>query len=209
MFENEKIGSFLESLCSSSPTPGGGAVSALCAASAAALGAMVASLSQGEKFAATHQPMAEWQEKFASKSLEFLRLAEQDAEAFQNVMAAYRMPRENPKERQAAIQAALQQASLVPLQLARGMIELIAGIQFLARNGNRNVLSDVGVASSAAEAALSAAQINVLVNVMAIKDKHFAAEMVQILEQEVIPAKGQFRQQTESIMKILEGGNPT
>jgi formiminotetrahydrofolate cyclodeaminase len=209
VLEKEQIGSFLQALCSSSPTPGGGAVSALCAASAAALGAMVASLSQGEKFAAIHKPMTEWQEKFTSKSLEFLRLAEQDAKAFQNVMAAYRMPRENPKERQTAIQAALQQASLVPLQLARGLIELIAGIRFLAINGNQNVLSDVGVASSVAEAALSAAQINVLVNVKAIKDRKFAAKMVQILKQEVLPATDQYRQQTESILKMLEGGIPT
>jgi formiminotetrahydrofolate cyclodeaminase len=206
VIEEEKIGSFLESLCSSSPTPGGGAVSGLCAASAAALGAMVAALSQGEKYAAIRQQMAEWQEKFASKSLEFLELGEQDVKAFQKVMAAYRMPRENPLDRQTAIQAALKQASLVPLQLARGMIELSPGIQFLAINGNRNVLSDVGVASSAAEAALASAQINVLVNLMAIKDRQFAAEMHQILEQEVIPARGEFHQQTESIIKALEGG---
>ena len=206
MLEEEKIGSFLESLCSSSPTPGGGAVSGLCAASAAALGAMVAALSQGEKYAAIRQQMAEWQEKFASKSLEFLELGEQDVKAFQKVMAAYRMPRENLLDRQTAIQAALKQASLIPLQLARGLIELSPGIQFLAINGNRNVLSDVGVASSAAEAALASAHINVLVNLMAMKDRQFAAEMHQILQQEVIPARGEFRQQTESIIKALEGG---
>lgn len=206
VLEEEKIGSFLESLCSSSPTPGGGAVSALCAASAAALGAMVAALSQGEKYAAIRQSMAEWQEKFASKSREFLQLGEQDAEAFQKVMDAYRMSRENPLDRQAAIQVALKQASLVPLQLARGIIELTPGIQFLAINGNQNVLSDVGVASSAAEAALASANINVLVNLMAIKDRQFVAEMHQILQQEVIPARGEFRQQTEFIIKTLEGG---
>lgn len=206
MLEEEKIGSFLESLCSSSPTPGGGAVSGLCAASAAALGAMVAALSQGKKYTAIRGQMAEWQEKFASKSLEFLELGEQDVKAFQKVMAAYRMPRENLLDRQTAIQAALKQASLIPLQLARGLIELSPGIQFLAINGNRNVLSDVGVASSAAEAALASAHINVLVNLMAMKDRQFAAEMHQILQQEVIPARGEFRQQTESIIKALEGG---
>jgi len=206
VLEEEKIGSFFESLCSSSPTPGGGAVSGLCAASAAALGAMVAALSQGEKYAAIREPMAEWHEKFASKSLEFLKLGEQDVKAFQKVMAAYRMPRENFLDRETAIQAALKQASLVPLQLARGMIELSPGIQFLAINGNRNVLSDVGVASSAAEAALASAHINVLVNLMAMKDRQFATEIHQILQQEVIPARGKFRQLTESIIKTLEGG---
>jgi len=206
VLEEEKIGLFLESLCSSSPTPGGGAVSGLCAASAAALGAMVAALSQGKKYTAIRGQMAEWQEKFASKSLEFLELGEQDVKAFQKVMAAYRMPRENLLDRQTAIQAALKQASLIPLQLARGLIELSPGIQFLAINGNRNVLSDVGVASSAAEAALASAHINVLVNLMAMKDRQFAAEMHQILQQEVIPARGEFRQQTESIIKALEGG---
>lgn len=206
MLEEEKIGSFLESLCSSSPTPGGGAVSGFCAALAAALGAMVASLSQGEKFAAIRRQVVEWQEKFAGKSVEFLALVEQDAKTFQEVMAAYRMTKENPVDRQAAIQTALKQASLVPLQLARGVIELYPGIQFLATNGNRNVRSDVGVAASAAEAALTSARINVLVNVIAIKDRPFVAEMIGILEQEVVPARDKFRRQTESIVKTLEGG---
>jgi formiminotetrahydrofolate cyclodeaminase len=206
VLEEEKIGSFFESLCSSSPTPGGGAVGGLCAASAAALGAMVASLSQGEKYAAFREPMVEWQEKFAIKSLEFLKLGEKDAAAFQQVIAAYRIPKENSLDRGTAIRTALQQATLIPIQLARGIIELAPGIQFLAKNGNRNVLSDVGVASSAAETALASAHINVLVNLMAMRDQQFVAEMHQILQQEVIPARDEFRQLTEAIIQILEGG---
>lgn len=206
MLEEETIGSFLESLGSSSPTPGGGAVSALCAASAAALAAMVASLSQGAKYAAIRQSMAGWQEQFTSKSQEFLQLGKRDAEAFQQVMVAYRMSRENSLDRQTAIQVASRQAALVPLQLAREIIELIPGIHFLALNGNRNLLSDVGVAASAAEAALASAQLNVLVNLKAIQDQQFAAEMHRILEQEVIPARGEFHRQTEFIIKTLEGG---
>jgi formiminotetrahydrofolate cyclodeaminase len=208
VLEEEKIGSFLESLGSSSPTPGGGAVSSLCAALAAALGAMVAALSQREKYGEIREPITEWQQKFASRSLEFLRLGEQDAEAFQQVMDAFRMPRENALDRQTAIQAALKQASLVPLELARGIIALSPGIQLLAIKGNRNLLSDVGIASSAAEAALVSAQLNVLVNLMAIKDKQFVSELHQVLQQELIPAKEVFRQQTESIIRTLEGGMP-
>jgi formiminotetrahydrofolate cyclodeaminase len=209
VLEEEKIGSFLASLGSNSPTPSGGAVSALCAALSAALGAMVAALSQGEKYAEIREPMAEWQQKFASKSLEFLRLGEQDAEAFRHVMTAFRMPRENALARQTAIQAALKQASLVPLELARGIIALSPGIQLLAINGNRNILSDVGIASSAAEAALVSAQLNILVNLSAIKDQQFASELHQVLQQEVVPARDIFRQQTESIIRTLEGGMPS
>jgi len=168
------IGHFLEQLASSDPTPGGGSAAALAGAMAAALVAMVARLSQGkggddEAFART----VHWAER-ARETLS--GLAEQDAQAFDGVMRAMRMPRGTELEKRArteASQQALRGAADVPLQVMRAVLDVLRETPVLARSGNLNAVSDVAVAVLLGYAAVHGALHNVRINLASIKDEEY------------------------------------
>jgi formiminotetrahydrofolate cyclodeaminase len=103
---------------------------------------------------------------------------------FDQVMGAYALPKESDAEKQArsgAIQSALKAATEVPLECARACAEVIALSRIVAEKGNRNVISDAGVAVLAGYAALKSAALNVYVNAGAIKDEAFVAERLSQL----------------------------
>jgi formiminotetrahydrofolate cyclodeaminase len=168
------IGQFLERLASSDPTPGGGSASALAGAMAAALVAMVARLSQGkggddEALVRT----VHWGER-ARETL--TTLAEQDAQAFDGVMRAMRMPRGTELEKRArteASQQALRSACDVPLQVMRAVLDVLRETPALARSGNLNAVSDVVVAVLLGYAAVQGALHNVRINLASIKDEEY------------------------------------
>lgn len=170
------MGRFLERLASSDPTPGGGSASALAGAMAAALVAMVARLSQGkggddEAFGRTYH----WAER-ARETLS--ALAEQDAQAFDAVMRAMRMPRGTELEKRArteATQQALRGAADVPLQVMRAILDVLRETPALARSGNPNAVSDVAVAALLGYAAAHGALHNVRINLASIKDEEYVA----------------------------------
>ncbi|MDQ7843494.1 MAG: cyclodeaminase/cyclohydrolase family protein [Armatimonadota bacterium] len=170
------IGAFLERLASADPTPGGGAAAALAGALAAALGAMVARLSAGkggddDAFLRTAQT--------ADRARDvLLDLTAQDAEAFEAVMRALRLPRateEQKQARQAAVQAALPRAAEVPLRVMEETMRVFRLLPDLARTGNPNAVSDVAVGALLAYAAVHGALHNVRINAAAIKDATLAA----------------------------------
>lgn len=188
MITDRTIGEFLDALASSAPTPGGGSAGALVGAVGAALLAMVGNLTVGKKgYAAVEDSMRRLIAESDRLRGELARLADEDVKVFGEVMAAYRMPRDDhgsggPEARRAAIQAALRNATEVPLELARicaGVIELAATA---AEEGNANVVSDAGVGVVAAHAALRAAALNVYVNAGSIGDREFAEEALAELE---------------------------
>lgn len=168
------IGQFLERLASSDPTPGGGSASALAGAMAAALVAMVARLSQGkggddEALART----VHWAER-ARETL--TALVEQDAQAFDGVMRAMRMPRGTELEKRArteASQQALRGAADVPLRVMRAVLDVLRETPALARSGNLNAISDVAVAVLLGYAAVHGALHNVRINLASIKDEEY------------------------------------
>jgi formiminotetrahydrofolate cyclodeaminase len=102
-----------------------------------------------------------------------------DVDVFGQVMATYGMPKATDEEKQVrglAIQTALQAATDVPLACAKACAEVIELSRTVAEKGNKNVVSDAGVAVLAAYAALKSAALNVYVNVAAIEDKCFAED---------------------------------
>jgi len=102
-----------------------------------------------------------------------LELAIQDAQVFDAVMRARRLPKETSEDkqrRQAAIQEALTAASDVPLDVASRAASLLEIATSLAGTGNPNAISDVGVAALLAHAAVHGALLNVRINLQAIKD---------------------------------------
>nr|WP_306304416.1 cyclodeaminase/cyclohydrolase family protein [Methylogaea oryzae] len=108
-----------------------------------------------------------------------------DVEVFDKVMAAYGLPKDSDEQkaaRSAAIQAALKQATDVPMECARACAEAIALSRIAAEQGNRNVVTDAGVAVMAAYAALKSAALNVYINTGTIRDKDFVEQRVAELE---------------------------
>lgn len=181
---------FLDDLASKSATPGGGSAAAIMGAMGAALISMVCNLTIGKK---NHENVdAEMRQVLAQAEALRARLSDMvraDIEVFDQVMAAYGLPKETDEQkatRSAAIQTALRSATDVPLDCARACAEVVRLSQAVAERGNRNLVSDAGVAVAAGYAALRGAALNVYVNAGALKDREFAdarlAELERILD---------------------------
>jgi formiminotetrahydrofolate cyclodeaminase len=171
---------FLDTLGSSAPTPGGGAASALVGALAAALAEMVAQLTVGRpKYAAVEKRAQEVLQETQRLRSELLALVDKDAQAYGGVAAAYALPRGTDDERRMrdeVIQAALVAAMQPPLQIMEcgGDIVRLAGE--IAEIGNPTVASDAGCAALLGEAATRAAGLNVIANVVLLRDEQVASE---------------------------------
>ena len=164
---------FLDRLADRTPAPGGGAVAALCAASAAALLEMVAQYTTGGKWVDREEAMKAVIAEMAELRVRAGRLAQDDAEAFGAVGAAYGLPRSTPEEkaaRTAAIQEATRGAAEPPVQVGRVATRLVALADEMVEPANPNVLSDVGVAAATARAALSGSITNITVNAAFLSD---------------------------------------
>src|ERR671925_443302 len=122
MSNNQTVQAFLDELASAAPTPGGGGAAALSGAMGAALVSMVCNLTIGkEKFAGVEAQMQEILSQSEALRTRLTGMIEEDVAAFDTVMAAYRLPKDNDEEkaaRIAAIQQASKEATLVPLAAA-------------------------------------------------------------------------------------------
>jgi len=168
---DQTIGGWLEDLGSAEPTPGGGAAAALLVATAAALVEMVTNLTIGKPRYAQHDAlMTSARDTAADLRQRALTLAADDEVAFNAVIAAYRLPKDDP-HRSAAIQTATAGAAEPPLRIAARAAEVIALAAEVQPGANVNVLSDIAVAASAAKAALESAAVNVEVNLAALRDQ--------------------------------------
>jgi methenyltetrahydrofolate cyclohydrolase len=186
-FKDNSIELFLDDLASRKPTPSGGSAAALMGAMGAALVSMVCNLTIGK----THYRDFEEELKPVLTKAEELRrdltkMIEEDVQAFDSVMRAYGMPRLTKDEtatRAQLIQTALKTATLVPMRCCRACREVITLGSVVAEKGNRNVVSDAGVAAVAAYAALRSSALNVLINARLITDRIFAEEQLAELGQ--------------------------
>ncbi|GAA3562808.1 cyclodeaminase/cyclohydrolase family protein [Amycolatopsis ultiminotia] len=164
---------FLRSLADRVPAPGGGASAGLHAAQAAALVAMVARYTEGDKYAEHAETVTAVRGQADELRELALGLSEEDARVFGAVADAYRLPRSTPEEktaRSAAIAGALGQAGEVPARVV-GVADQVLGLaERLLPIGNRNVISDVAAAADAARAAATTARINVEINLAGITD---------------------------------------
>ena len=174
------VKSFLDELASDAPVPGGGGVSALCAALGAALVSMVANLTVGkEKHRDNWAAMEETLKKSNALVDEFLELVNSDAECFGSYMSALKMERGSEEERAARkseLQRATKQAALVPLRMIEACSEMSKLALDAALYGNPNVATDAGIAALLAEAGGVAASYNVRINLMSITDEYFRDE---------------------------------
>ena len=177
MVADQSLRRFLDELASSAPTPGGGGAAAVMGAMGAALVSMVCRLTIGKKdYEAVEAPVRRMLDQAEALRQRLTEMIAEDVQAFDALMAAYRLPRSSDAEKQArsqAIQHALKQATDVPLDCAAACAEVIELARQLAPIGNRGVISDAGVAALSAHAALRSAALAVYINVPSIKDADF------------------------------------
>lgn len=174
--KDQKIEEFLEQVASKAPTPGGGAVAAVAGAAAAALIEMVVNLTKTEEIS----KLASYEVKKAGTKAqktrkELLALADEDAAAFDAVIAAFRLSKEDPA-RKAKIQAAFKGAAQTPLQIAKLAKEINGMAKEILKVGNKNAASDAKSAVYLSEAAKKSALANVEINLASIKDLAFVAK---------------------------------
>jgi len=176
----KSLRAFADELSMDSPTPGGGSVAALCGALSAALSAMVANLTVGKKgYEKAAADMTSTALRAQALKAEYLGLVDRDTDAFNRVMDAVRLPKTNDeqrKEKDAAVEAATKEATLVPLEVLAKAVELLKLAKKAAAKGNRNSMSDAGVAALAARSAAEGAYFNVRINLPGIRDEAFRAE---------------------------------
>jgi glutamate formiminotransferase / formiminotetrahydrofolate cyclodeaminase len=178
---------FLEALSSGAATPGGGSASAYAGAMSAALVAMVAQLTLGKKkYLAVEEKMRVIHAQASALQQELLQSVSEDAKAFNNVMAAYRLSKVTPDEinaRNKAIRNALLEAARVPMQVAQGSVRIMELALVVVNEGNPNALSDSGSAAALAKAAFTGAGLNVRINLRELGHDEVNMKLLEQLQQ--------------------------
>ena len=176
-----KITEYLSALASSSPAPGGGSCAGLSGAMGAALVSMVANLSIGRAKYADYQDIITTTLTHTSKLIpELTECIHKDMTAFDGVMAALRMPKDSDEqkaERSKALQDAYKTATGAPVETAEKCLEVMRLAEGLLHRSNATAASDLSVAGLEARAGILIALENVNVNLSAIHDSEYAAEM--------------------------------
>ncbi|HEU5468384.1 MAG TPA: glutamate formimidoyltransferase [Steroidobacteraceae bacterium] len=168
---------FVDEVSSSSPAPGGGSAAALAGSLGAALAAMVANVTVGKAgYEPAWAPLSSLAERAQALKAALLRAVDEDTKAFDGVLAAMRLPKGTDTEkaaRSAAIAAAYETATAVPLATARLCLDAIGLAAEAAASGNRNSASDAGVGALLARAGLEAAILNVRINLPSVREGEF------------------------------------
>ena len=176
---DKPVTSFLDDLASSLPAPGGGSVASLAGALGAALVSMVCNLTLGKKgYEEVQGDIHDLLAQSESLRQEMTNLLEADVAAYTAYSQTAKMPRDTEEQkaaRNAAMQAALKNATMVPIRIAEVAVQIMDLCMPAAVKGNKWAVSDAGVAVLMAEAALRGAALNVLINLGTIKDADFVA----------------------------------
>ncbi len=159
-----RIDSFVQALGSASPAPGGGAAAALCGAQAAALGLKACALTVGKpRFAAVEPQLREAMNALGRARDAFLRLMDEDAAAYGELNAAFRLAKSEPGRAERIAQAATL-AAMVPLEALAFARQVRALLDQCGPATNPQLHSDVAAGRHMAECAAAAAAENVRVN---------------------------------------------
>lgn len=193
MLLEQKTTDFLEQLSSSAPIPGGGGASAAVGAFASALGLMVTNLTVGKKkYADVEEEILEIREKLEQKKQDLVRMVDEDAEAFEPLAKAYRMPKETEEEqaeKEKVMEAALKNAAEAPLCIMKTIVDTMEMIRVLGKKGSRLAVSDAGVAILFAQAALEGASLNIFINTKMMKDQEEAERLNYLADQLIATGK--------------------
>lgn len=198
---------FIDELGSSSPAPGGGSAAALSASLSSALTSMVFNLTIGKKAFNEYDDekkiiIQEQLEKVSELKFDFLKDIDKDADAFLSVMAAFKLPKDTDEEkviRDIKIEEGYKSALEVPMELARKSYKIYEYAYTAAKWGNKNAISDAGVAALLLQTAIESAILNVIINLASMKDEALKKEV----EAECIRLKKDGEQKRDEIMEIV------
>ena len=177
------IQDFANETSSESPAPGGGSIAAYCGVLGSALATMVANLSAHKRgWDDRWEFFSKWGEKGICCQNKLLELVDRDTHAFNEIMKAFSLPKENDKQlaiRNKEIQKATKNAINVPFEIMKTSFDSIEVIMKMAEEGNPNSISDAGVAMHCARAAIMGAFLNVKINCKDLADKKYVQKMLK------------------------------
>jgi glutamate formiminotransferase/formiminotetrahydrofolate cyclodeaminase len=176
-FADLTVAAFFDALASPEPTPGGGTAAAVAGGMGACLLMMVAGLAKSRNDTETERvALKEARAALSSIRDRLLALADTDAAAYNEVVAAYRLPKATDPEKAArkqAVQRAMRAATDAPLEALRVVLEAAPHARVVAEHGNRSAASDVRVALELLEAAAAGATANVEINLTDLDDEAY------------------------------------
>lgn len=207
MFIEKSLKEYVANVASSDPTPGGGSVAALAGSLGGGLTTMVKNLTVGKK------AYEELSDEIKSELLENAKvieelteslngLVDEDTKAFDEVMKAFKLPKETEEDKAArslAIQEGYRIALEVPLRSAEKCLRILELQKVFANNGNVNAITDVGVGTLLAYTGLEGSLFNVTINLGSIKDEAYKNEISAKVDS--ILAKG--KELKEELLKIV------
>jgi len=144
---------------------------------------MVSNLTLGKKeYEGVQKDMKDFAVKAQAFKDEFLRAVDLDTEAFNRLMDAFRLKKkteEQKNERELAIEEATKDATLVPHEVLKKSVEALELAKEVVIKGNKNSISDAGVAGLAAQTAAEGAYYNIKINLPNIQDKQFKSKILK------------------------------
>lgn len=195
---------FVAATASKEPTPGGGAIAALTAATGVALAEMVANLTFDKKgYEDVQNDMKVLQEQAATIREEALALAQADANVFNTFMDALGLPKNTDEEkakRTEALQQAYKDAANVPLKIGKISYAIFDLAYEAVTKGNKNLITDGAIAAINARAAVKSAFLNVRINLAGIKDANFVEEINSYMND----VESQLDKREEEILKFCK-----
>lgn len=176
-YTKESCRDFVSLLASDSPAPGGGGAAAIAGALGAALGEMVAALTVGKKRYAS----VEAEIKDAATELERLRnklldMVMEDAQGFEPLSRAYRLPKDEPG-REEILEKATLAACAAPMEIVDLGCKALKCVEVMAEKGSVMAVSDAGCAAAMIKAAVDSAALNVYINTKGLKDRDRAENL--------------------------------
>ncbi len=179
--KNLTLDQFTKNTASDSPVPGGGSIAAVCGALSASLTSMVANLTVGKKkYTDVENEMIDVARKSEIIRQKMLDYIEEDCNAFNEVMDAFKLPKETDEEknkRTNAIQDGLKKAASVPFGIATTAYEIMDLAEFVVLKGNSNAVTDGLISAMTARTSVLAALLNVKINLDTIKDEVFVEDL--------------------------------
>ena len=180
---NMSLTDFANETASESPAPGGGSIAAYCGAIGISLGTMVANLSAHKRgWDERWEEFSNWAEKGMAYQNTLLDLVDEDTNAFNKIMDAFRLPKNNEIDkvkRQDAIQVATKYAILTPLKVMETAFASMEVMKAMAEFGNPNSVTDAGVGALCARTAVIGAFLNVKINCIDCEDKTFVSKILK------------------------------
>ena len=196
---------FADLTASEAPAPGGGSIAAYSAALGIALGTMVANLSSHKRgWDDKWEYYSKWAEKGQKFKETLIHLVDEDTNAFNKIMDAFKLPKktdEDKKARAEAIEAATLYATEIPLKVMQTAYDSMEVMSEMAQTGLPASISDVAVGAMAARTGVYGAYYNVKINAASLKNKAKADELLNKASQILQAAQNKEKE----ILALIEG----